>query len=913
MAKTILLILEVASFVVSTFATATPAHLESLAVARSESRTRLRGQATSSFEANSSVESDVNGSGVSVDLNFLNTTGDPTTDSKPNQALEDQVSELFKMQQGMSKEAFEATPMRKSVQKILDLIEKVMMVKVVDAHKHNQHELEVLSDSLGKCGGTKDMQVAKANQTGALYSKFSPMHFSCRQTESGDRMVKEACWEEEADKRTVKNLKCKAFDLTSKQVGDQQAQRQVMKKGGSEETGPYVDRITATICGGCVGKGCKMFSKGGSAPQKKCGYDPYTCGCGVKCKFQKAKDECDAATQDWKKHKNKCTIADGRYSDTQKKCDSLQDQMDSSSCKRAVEMKDACESYAECYMDHKSAFDSAVKMVTQEEIDRKAEWKGLKRMQCLIKAFSNGKVRNSEVEACKRQTHTTDHLIIDYPKLLALTKCEVPNLYPNTPAYKAANFAPLPALAKGKLDGFECAGLIEVSTTPATGSPPQCACTRVTMNGPFSPGPLVMCTNCLDVRRSHEKNSCPDGTKLFSPRSHGDWKTFFASAVPLRDPHFIMDVTRPQNGCGGCQNNAMNSGTPAQRSWRTSDSSPWWLRGTPDNKEPNGDYSANCYMNVGNQPADRSADIEGSNDNNCNIHSKSYYCQASDQPLTPKSGSPDGCMCKSVTLNGKYSAGALLKCTGCLKVSKSTQRNSCPIGTKIFSPRSREDWKTFIASAAPLRSPDWIIDVTQAQNGCGGCTKNAMHSGVPAQATWMTSDNSPWYLRGASYSQPSGDYSANCYLGMRSAPSEDSVTFNDHNCKYSSDAYYCQPAVMKPRPEPEEPQQEMPPAPAPAPPPLAKERCDWSSKPIVGSIEGHNIGGKHNGKTLSECQAICDAEDSCKSIDYSASKQRCYLGSCVLGGECENSGDKKYNIYACAKAEKANDNNNDED
>merc|ERR1719424_292201 len=107
---------------------------------------------------------------------------------------------------------------------------------------------------------------------------------------------------------------------------------------------------------------------------------------------------------------------------------------------------------------------------------------------------------------------------------------------------------------------------------------------------------------------------------------------------------------------------------------------------------------------------------------------------------------------------------------------------------------------------------------------------------------------------------------------------------------------------MKPRPEPEEPQQEMPPAPAPAPPPLAKERCDWSSKPIVGSMEGHNIGGKHNGKTLSECQLICDAESSCKSIDYSASKKRCYLGDCVLGGECENSGNEKYKIYGSAPA-----------
>lgn len=840
-AKANLLILSVAGSVISVFTATAPVRFESLAPRDSrnhepESTARLRGQAATTIPALVETNSSTGGSAdeVSVDLAFLNTTG-----SKPNQALEDQVSELFKMQKSMSKEALEATPFKGSVQKILDLIEKVMMVKVVDAHKHNQQELYDIANSTFRCGTTKNSQVATADKTMALYTKFSPMHFSCRQTESGDRTVKEACWEEEADKKTVKDLKCKAFALVSKQAGDQQAQRQVMKKGGSEEVGTYVDRITATICGGCVGKGCKLFSKDGSA-QKKCGYDPYTCGCGVKCKYTKAKDACEAATLDWQKHKKKCQLADKRYSDTQKKCDSLQDQMDDAACKRAVEMKDACESYAECHFDRKSAFDSSAMMVRQEETDRKAEWRGLKRMRCLIKAFSNGKVRNSEVDACKSATHSTDHLTIDYPKLPPLVKCEVPDLYPSTPSYKIANFAPLPALAKGKLDAYECAGIREISTTPATGSPQTCKCTRVTMNGPFSPGPLVSCTNCLDVRRSKEKNSCPDGTKLFSPRSHSDWKTFFASAAPLRAPNFIVDITRPQNGCGGCKTHAMNSHNKAQHSWRTSDHSPWWLRGTPDFQEPNGDYEANCYLNLGKAPINRSAEITGTNDHNCNYHSKSYFCQAADVPLKPKKGSPEGCACKLVTLSGKYSAGALIKCTGCLKVSKSTQRNSCPLGTKIFSPRSREDWRTFIDSAAPLYSPNWIIDVTQSQDGCTGCTKHPMNSHSPALATWMTSDGTPWYLRGSAYSEPNGDYKANCYLNLKSAVSEDSVTFNDGNCKYSANAYYCQPAKEKEKPEPEEPESEE----APAPQPPSNEPAPAPAAPQVRKGKGGKGGKK---------------------------------------------------------------------
>ena len=79
---------------------------------------------------------------------------------------------------------------------------------------------------------------------------------------------------------------------------------------------------------------------------------------------------------------------------------------------------------------------------------------------------------------------------------------------------------------------------------------------------------------------------------------------------------------------------------------------------------------------------------------NCNYHSKSYYCQTVKFTTKPKPGSPSGCRCKKIELNGKYSASYLLKCENCLTVYKSKDKNSCPTGTKLFAPRSRQDWKT---------------------------------------------------------------------------------------------------------------------------------------------------------------------------------------------------------------------------
>ena len=75
--------------------------------------------------------------------------------------------------------------------------------------------------------------------------------------------------------------------------------------------------------------------------------------------------------------------------------------MDGASCKWAIDSKDACESYAECWKVKKAAYDEAVCSkwenddkaknctvgVEAEERQRHPEWKGLMRMDCIIKAF----------------------------------------------------------------------------------------------------------------------------------------------------------------------------------------------------------------------------------------------------------------------------------------------------------------------------------------------------------------------------------------------------------------------------------------------------------------------------------------------------------------------------------------------
>jgi hypothetical protein len=693
----------------------------------------------------------------------------------------------------LGKTAFGATPMGGSVKKIKDLLTKTMMPKVIAAHKADQAQLNRLVREIAKCGSTKDSALKGAKVSFDKYKKESRYHKSCRADEAVKYTSKKTCLSQQRSLYNIKVLKCKAFSDISKKWGTTKNNKAVVSKGASESVESYVTRLSTTFCGRHI-HGPKGTKKGPG------GWGGGLAG-GMLDQYLRAKEACQRATRNYNNKVKECKRKIHAYNVRKAKCNQYQTLMDAASCKSAVLTKDACESYAGCYYSKLKAYRIAERKVRMEEVDRKAEWRGLKRMDCLIDAFADGKVTNAEVNACKKKTVSTTHLNIKYPKIPPLVKCLVPQLYPSTGTYKKAEFHPLPLLAKGK-ESVECSGVAEISLKPLSGSPKPCKCKRVTLNGPYAAGPMVKCSNCRDVRRSYDKNSCPIGTKIFSPSSRADWQTFFNSAGPLYAPHWIVDVTRPQNGCGGCTSNPMNSGNSRQKTWRTSDGSPWWLRSTRYS-EPNGDYHANCFLNLWHSP--RRAGAVTFNDGNCNYHSKSYYCQLENMDLKPRAGSPKSCKCTMVTLAGKYSAGKVVKCEQCLTVYKAGQKNSCPKGMKIFSPRTRADWKTFLASAGPLRAPHWIIDVTRPQNGCGGCTRYPMRSTQPQQATWRTSDRSPWWLRNSRYNEPNGDYTANCFLDLwRKPSSENAVTFNDGRCNYRSRSYYCQPtkAALKPKKPP---------------------------------------------------------------------------------------------------------------
>jgi len=660
-----------------------------------------------------------------------------------------------------------------SVNQIKGLITNTMMPKLANAHKANQNEVNDLSSQISTCSPPSGQQFGGtvAQMKLQLYEEKSKSHHECRLSEASLATEAQSCQSEVTSLKRIRDMTCNKFQALSNDFNDEAQNRGIVSKVRAEEPRAYVKRLMGSFCDS-TGSG-NMLDR-----------------------FDKADADCKKSKAEYATAKSGCSLAAANYDKQKTACNSLQDQMDRAACQRAVIVKDACESYAQCYTSSLTAFKAAQAAVKEEEANRQEESKALQRMLCMIAEFKETGLDETKIQACQDKVYDVSFLTLTVPAEPHMQMCTVPDRYPATAAYKKAEFAPLPALAKGKEDANECYGVSEVSTRPRAGSPGSCVCERVTLNGEYSPGSLVKCSNCLDVFKAAEKNSCPRGTKLFSPRNRRDWETLINSAPAVRDPNFIVDVTRNSNGCENCKTFAMNSDNPAQKSWVTSDNSPWWLRANAYSGTTE-DYDANCFMDLMQGGDISNPDMLTYNLANCMYHSKSYYCQPKSISTTPKIGSPAGCSCPQVTLTGKFSGGVLLKCQGCLDVYRSLDQNSCPEGTKIFSPRGREDWNTFFNSASPLRSPNWIIDVTRAQDQCGGCTDNPMNFQDPTQISWVTADNSPWWLRSTAYTEAAGDYKANCYMDLwKDATNPDDVKFTYGNgCEFHSNSYYCQQRV----------------------------------------------------------------------------------------------------------------------
>ena len=147
--------------------------------------------------------------------------------------------------------------------------------------------------------------------------------------------------------------------------------------------------------------------------------------------------------------------------------------------------------------------------------------------------------------------------------------------------------------------------------------------------------------------------------------------------------------------------------------------------------------------------------------------------------------------------------------------------NSCPEGTNIWVPRgyghAKYVWDTFMSP-----NNDYMFaGIYRSDDGCGSCTSFSMNSDDMATYvaaadynigwTSVAFEPEPWFMRSNYWSEPNGDYDANCWLsiygfdydynngygyGYYYYPNDDDsgeggFQFNDFNCEYCYSSYLC--------------------------------------------------------------------------------------------------------------------------
>ena len=134
-------------------------------------------------------------------------------------------------------------------------------------------------------------------------------------------------------------------------------------------------------------------------------------------------------------------------------------------------------------------------------------------------------------------------------------------------------------------------------------------------------------------------------------------------------------------------------------------------------------------------------------------------------------------------------------------------------GTDIWVPRNYDHakavWDEYSWSHVP------IAGIYRTEGGCGSCTSYAMNSDALASYsgvgwTSVADEPEPWFLRSTPYSEPNGDYTANCWLDIYGWDDNEGFGFNDASCSNCADHYLCSTngdaELVMPTPQPSTPE-----------------------------------------------------------------------------------------------------------
>merc|ERR1719217_35629 len=247
------------------------------------------------------------------------------------------------------------------------------------------------------------------------YDARSKSHMQCRTEEAS--LASQKASEEAAVKAAteVKKLHCDNLKTFRETKISEAAYLAIVKRTGGESDDSYVDRTTDTFCG----------TK--SRPS-------------IKVQYVEKKKLCNDATADLAKKEKQLARTTKSYNTKKSGCNAVQLQMDNAACTRASLIKDACEGYAGCYSSQNEAWTAARNTILKAADNRDRELEAAERILCMIDTFSDGKVTRKEIDDCRNKKYPAT-LKIKYTPLPKMETCTIPDTWPVTVAYRAAQLA----------------------------------------------------------------------------------------------------------------------------------------------------------------------------------------------------------------------------------------------------------------------------------------------------------------------------------------------------------------------------------------------------------------------------------------------------------------------------------------
>mmetsp|Transcript_7667 Transcript_7667/g.20647 ORF Transcript_7667/g.20647 Transcript_7667/m.20647 type:complete len:847 (-) Transcript_7667:58-2598(-) len=277
---------------------------------------------------------------------------------------------------------------------IAALVDRVLKPSVTKHHKEDKALLEHLVKDFRSCEKDQASSTSRTSEVDRVRCIKSQKHRQCRRREA-------QAYEETSQCN-------RALDLTSKVKAHVCNSIKDSRVGPADRTSTCIDRF----CHYLPGENYEMYLRRISSYfQTKLD------------EFEKAKGACTEMSVQAEREVKACAKKDRWHKQKKQECDHVQESLERASCARATQTASSCDSYQSCFQRNDAAYKKLKPIISQREEDRKAEWKALKRIQCLMGTLADAKADAAEVEKCKKMAYDVSQLDLVFEKVPKQEKC----------------------------------------------------------------------------------------------------------------------------------------------------------------------------------------------------------------------------------------------------------------------------------------------------------------------------------------------------------------------------------------------------------------------------------------------------------------------------------------------------------